>query len=105
MAFQKTIDLPSGVSGNYIRVSAFRWDRAAREASVLFALYKDASTAAAGQPLRESVAKLRLEGAVFDTWLGNASLGNALEQIYMAARAVPVISDFGAEIFAGAVDV
>jgi hypothetical protein len=105
MAFKKTLSLPSGVSGDYIRITAFRWDRGAREASALFALYRDAATAAAGQPLVPVVAKLRLEGPKFDTWLANANFGNALARIYQAARAEALVSDFGAAIFDQAEDV
>ena len=105
MAFKKTISLNSGVSGEYIRVSAFRWDRATREASVIFALYRDAATAAAGEPLVPIVAKLRLDGEQFDTHLGHAAPGNMLARIYAAARQVPVISDHGAGIFSAAEDV
>ena len=36
MAFQKSLTLPSGVSGNYIRLIAYRWDRNAREANATF---------------------------------------------------------------------
>jgi hypothetical protein len=105
MAFKKTLTLQSGVSGEYIRVAAFRWDRAAREASVLFSLYRDASTAAAGQALVPIVAKLRLDGPKFEQWLGNATLGNALQRIYQAARSEPLVSDHGPELFGDAEDV
>jgi hypothetical protein len=33
MALQKIIILPSGVSGDYSRITHFRWDRTTREAS------------------------------------------------------------------------
>jgi hypothetical protein len=105
MAFKRNLTLQSGVSGEYIRVAAFRWDRAAREASVLFSLFRDASTAAAGQPLVPIVAKLRLEGAKFDEWLANANLGNALQRIYQAARSEPLVSDYGQDLFGAAEDV
>jgi hypothetical protein len=109
MAFQINISLASGVSGNYVRVSQFRWDRATKEASALFALYKDAANAATGQPLVPIVAKLRLHGAKFDTYLSPAALAesdnDAVAQLYVAAKAEPVISDHGATIFADAIDV
>jgi hypothetical protein len=105
MAFKISIPLSSGVSGDYIRISAFRWDRNAREASVIFSLYRDAATAAAGQPLVPTVAKLRLTGAKFDEHLGGANPGNMLAKIYQAARAEPLVSDHGAALFTAAEDV
>ncbi|MBI5689235.1 MAG: hypothetical protein HZC55_04000 [Verrucomicrobia bacterium] len=123
MAFQKNIALPTGVAGDYFRIAAFRWDRAAREASALFALYKDAATAAAGQPLQPMAAKLRLTGAQFDTYLGPGALAAAaddvLAQLYAAAREISearhetgepvagaqIVSDHGSDLFWDATDV
>ncbi len=120
MAFQKTLALPTGVSGDYFRITAFRWDRAAREASAQFALYKDAATAAAGQPLVPIIAKLRLSGPNFDAYLGPAALvaaeDDVLGQLYQAAKdacdayaetpvvdaTAQVICDFGAGVLADA---
>ena len=107
MAFQKTITLASGVSGNYIRLITYRWDRSTREAVALFALYLDAQAAQAGkQALTPFIAKLRLDGAKFDTYLGNAVLSEhaAIAQIYAAARAEKVSCDFGSNVFADALD-
>ena len=95
MALQKTIALPSGVSGNYIRLSAYRWDRATREASAMFHLYKDAAQAAnaPASPLC-LIAKVRLFGAKFDEYLGNAVLGQpgvtVAGQLYEAAKNEPI---------------
>lgn len=107
MAFKKQISIPSGVSGQYIRVAAFRWDRAAREASVLFALYRDVQAAeeAPDSPLVPVVAKLRLTGSAFAEHLGTAQPGNMLARIYQAARSEPIISDHGPDVFADAEDV
>ncbi len=125
MAFQKTLALPTGVSGDYFRITAFRWDRAIKEASAQFALFKDAATAVAGQPLVPVVAKLRLSGAEFDAYLGPAALAAAdsdvLAQLYQAAKdacdayaeaeepevnpAHQFICDYGAGVLADATDV
>jgi len=108
MALQKTLTLPSGVSGNYSRLVTYRWDRATREAVALFALYLDASAAAAGkQPLTPWIAKLRLTGDKFDLYLSNAALEDhdVIAQLYTAAKAEPVVSDFGSDVFADAIDV
>ena len=108
MALQKTLTLPSGVAGNYSRLISYRWDRAAKEAVALFALYLDAAAAASGkQPVTPWIAKLRLTGDKFDLYLGNAALEDhdVIAQLYMAAKAEPVASDFGQNVFADAIDV
>lgn len=109
MALQKTITLPNGVAGNYARITSFRWDRTSREASANIALFLDAETAVSGQALRPTVAKLRLHGAKFDAYLSPAALAasdnDVVAQLYVAAKAEPVVSDFGATIYAEATDV
>lgn len=108
MALQKTLTLPSGVAGNYSRLITYRWDRATREAVALFALYLDAAAASSGkQPLTPWIAKLRLNGAKFDQYLSNATLEDhdVIAQLYAAAKAEPVASDFGDNVFADAIDV
>ncbi|MBI5771927.1 MAG: hypothetical protein HZA93_29410 [Verrucomicrobia bacterium] len=123
MAFQKNLALPTGVSADYFRLTSFRWDRSAREASALFSLFKDAATAAAGQPLVPVVAKLRLTAAEFDAFLGPTALAAAADdvvaQLYAAARetcedrhetgeptpGAELISDHGPDLFWDADDV
>lgn len=122
MALKKTIALPTGVSGNYFRIVGFRWDRHAREASALFALFKDAATAAKadGVPLVPIAAKLRLSGDKFDAYVGPAALAatkrDVVGQLYAAAAEasveftrtglkdarVQLVSDYGKGLFAGA---
>lgn len=108
MALQKTFILPSGISGNYIRLVAHRWDRAAKESSAFFALYVDAAAAQSGKaPLTPWIAKLWLRGDKFDQYLSNADLTSPgiLAQLYVAAKAEPLSCDFGSDAFADAVDV
>ena len=108
MALQKTFTLPSGISGNYIRLVAHRWDRAAKESSALFALYVDAAAAQSGKaPLTPWIAKLWLRGDKFDQYLSNEDLTSPgiLAQLYVAAKAEPISCDFGSDAFADAVDV
>lgn len=107
MAFAKSFTLNSGATGDYTRLITFRWDRSTREAVALFALYVSASTAAAGkEPLSPFIAKLRLTGDKFDQYLGNPALASAdvVAQLYVAAKAEPVVSDFGADAFADAAE-
>jgi hypothetical protein len=107
MAFQKSLTLPSGATGDYIRVITYRWDRSAREAVALFALYVSQGAAQEGkQALTPYVAKLRLTGAKFDQYLGNALLADrdAIAQLYAAAKVEPVSCDFGSDVFADALD-
>lgn len=110
MALQKTIALPSGVSGNYIRLTCYRWDRASQEASAVFALYLDAAHAAAGaEYLVPVIAKLRLSGAKFSEYLGAAALEDhqVAEQLYEAAKVEPLLAGGGltAMDLADAIDV
>jgi len=108
MALQKSFTLPSGISGNYIRLVAHRWDRSARESSALFALYVDAAAAQSGKaPLTPWIAKLWLRGDKFDEYLSNADLTSPgiLAQLYVAAKAEPISCDFGSDAFSDAVDV
>lgn len=108
MAFQKSFTLQSGVTGNYTRLITYRWDRQTREALALFALFLDANAAQGGkQSLTPFIAKLRLDGAKFDQYLSNAVLetSDVISQLYLAAKAEPVISDFGSDAFADAQDV
>jgi hypothetical protein len=122
MALIKSIALPTGVTAEYFRLVGFRWDRNAREASAQFALYKDAATAAAGQPLVPVAAKLRLERLSFDEYLSPSALSAAdddvVAQLYNAAKdacdefadnevmnpAAHVVSDLGQGVFADAQD-
>lgn len=107
MAFAKTFTLPSGISGNYTRLVTYRWDRNAREAVALFALYIDKPSAQSGKAsLTPFIAKLRLTDAKFDQYLSNAALETAepIAQLYVAAKVEPVISDFGSDAFADAQD-
>lgn len=106
MALQKTIQLPSGVSGNYIRLSSIgEWDPIAKSASFHFALYLSQASRAAGcSPLiANPIAKLRLCGAKFDQYASAENLSAA--SIYAAAKVEPLVSDFGASAFSGAEDV
>ena len=108
MALQKSFVLPSGVSGDYIRLTAHRWDRQAREAVGWFALYLDAAAATSGKaPLTPWIAKVWLTGAKFDQYLSNPELASpgVLAQLYAAAKAEPISCDFGSDAFADAADV
>ena len=108
MAFQKTLTLPSGVSGNYSRISSFTWDRSVREASAIFALYVDSAAASSGKAaLVPVIAKLRVSGDKFTPYLGNSILAgdDILGQLYLAAKVEPVSCDFGDDVFVDAQDV
>lgn len=95
MALQSSVTLSNGVSGNYIRITGFWWDRLAKEASAHFCLYASQSYAnsAPDMPLC-LVAKLRLNGDKFDQYLSSDALA-ALEnpgqdpirdQLYSASK-------------------
>lgn len=95
MALQKSITLPTGATGNYIRIGAYTWDRMTREASAHLVLHTSAAQAAArpDAPLC-IIAKVRLAGAKFDAYLGNSILSdagvNVLRKLYEAAKSEPL---------------
>lgn len=100
MAFRKSISLPNGARGEYIRLGAFTWDRLARQASAHLMLYADASHAScpSAAPLC-LIAKLRLAGAKFDAYLSNtvldAGAATIVGQLYAAAKVEPLIAGGG----------
>lgn len=100
MALQKTISLPNGASGNYVRVGTYAIDRLTREASIQFMLHGSAALAASAPdaPLC-MIAKLRLNGAKFDEYLSSEALAavgqNIVEQLYVAAKAEPLLAGGG----------
>jgi len=107
MALLKSFTMPSGVSGNYVRLISNRWDRSTREGVAWFALYVDASAAQSGkQALSPFIAKLWLTGDKFDQYLSPSALENSdiLAQFYIAAKAEPLSCDFGSDAFANAQD-
>jgi hypothetical protein len=114
MAFEKTITLNNGESGTYI-VLEHETRHLARTSKASFFLFKSAAyrASAPNEPLRGGlrIAKLHLEGEKFDQYLDAAVLA-AVEsgdpvraQLYAAAKAEGVISDWGADVFADATDV
>ena len=107
MAFQKTFTLRSGAQGNYTRLITYRVDRMTREAVGLFSLFVDSTAAHAGKdPLTPWIAKLRVTGDVFDAYFSSAALDtDTMANFYRAAKAEPMISDFGDDLFWSAQDV
>jgi hypothetical protein len=107
MALKKLIVLPSGSTASYFRITSFRIDYRAKEASFTFDAYLADGTEA--QPQRERAAKLRLEGSKFDQWFSKKTLkesdNDIVKQAYLAAKAEPVVSDFGASFLGAAEDV
>lgn len=114
MAFQKTITLNNGESGNYIVVE-HDTKHLARSSKASFYLFKSAAYRASAplEPLRggQRIAKLFLDGEKFDQYLAPTVLaavdsGDPVRsQLYAAAKAEGVISDWGADVFADATDV
>jgi hypothetical protein len=107
MAFQKTFTLRSGASGNYVRLVSYRVDRITREGVGLFAVYLNAAAAHGGlEPLSPWIAKLRVTGDIFDAYFSRTAIdSDVLAQFYRAAKAEPVISDFGDDAFIDAIDI
>lgn len=107
MAFEKTFTLRSGAQGNYTRLTTYRVDRITREAVGLFSLFVDSAAAHSGKDsLTPWIAKLRVTGDIFDQYFSAAAPdSNAMANFYRAAKAEPMISDFGEDLFQSAQDV
>ena len=93
MALQKTISLPNGTAGAYIKLAFFRWDDIRKESSAHFHLYATnaARLSAPLDPLKDSIVKLRLDGAKFDEYFSGAALiaarSTIVGQFYTALKA------------------
>lgn len=104
MALQKSITLPNGSVGNYIRLTQIAYDRTTKEASACLMLFTSAAYAASApdQPLGQ-IAKLRLQGAKFDEYLSTAALAAMptpgpdpmRTALYNAAQAEPILPGMG----------
>jgi hypothetical protein len=111
MALQKEFILPSGVSGNYLRASNTYWDVDAREGGCQLNLYHDSSIPRGSDHniLRKCLAKVRITGSVFDSYhnaiLDTSLPSNHIAQLYIAAKAGHVVSDWGADCLSDAIDV
>ena len=107
MAFQKTFTLRSGAQGNYTRLITYRVDRMTREAVGLFSLFVDSAAAHSGkEPLTPWIAKLRVTGDAFDRYFSSAAPdADTMANFYRAAKAEPMVSDFGGALFSDALDV
>lgn len=95
MALRKVIQLRSGVSGEYLRLIEFRWNRSRKEVTFWFALYKDEATAKAAEsemfPLHPMILRVVVsnEGETFDKWFSPALIKDALEQAYSLVKKTP----------------
>jgi hypothetical protein len=101
MAFQKTLKLRNGITGTYVRLVAWRWDRLTREASGLLALYEDATKE---EPMVPLLAHVRLSGTKFDQAQAATANSSQAAQLYLAAK-TEVICDLGPTVFSDAEDV
>lgn len=112
MPLQKTIILPDGTSGDFIRLGDFALNRDTREATATFRLYLSAAqyAAAPGAAMKQVIAKLRLNGDRFDAYLADDVLEGEVTlvgQLYVAAKAEPLLAGGGltALSLADAIDV
>lgn len=92
MPYKKTIELSSGDTGEHLEIGYFHVDYVARTASGHLHLWKTAEHKARGcAPQRMTVAKIRLEGPLFDKYLSDGAIAAAktthLNQFYAAAKA------------------
>lgn len=112
MALQKTLSLKNGATGNYFKISLIHHRIVEKEVSVHFSLYssQDNRNQNPGHPLLLTVAKLRLQGEIYDRYLSSEALqgSNHVSQLYKAAKAERVISDYDlpdSPLFSDATDV
>jgi hypothetical protein len=104
MALQKSITLPNGITGNYIRVGdSYEMNRREESVTAHVTLFFDAAHAARlpEYPLAV-IALVELSEAEFDQYLGRDALatagGNVVAQLYGAAKIIKVRSLIGTEI-------
>lgn len=100
MALQKSITLPNGAAGNYVRVGPYTWDPIAKESSAHLLLFVSAAQRTANPTASLClIAKLRLIGAKFDQYLANSVLDGetvtVLGQLYAAAKLEPLVAGGG----------
>lgn len=100
MALQKSITLPNGATGNYIRLGPYFVDPLVKEASAQLMLHTNAAYAASAPEMPLCmIAKLRLQGAKFDEYLANSVLNvdgvTLAGKLYEAAKAEPIIAGGG----------
>jgi hypothetical protein len=95
MALKQAITLPSGASGDYLRIDTFEFNRRARRAQAHVALFKDEARADEfpDYPLAV-VSILDLAGDKYDEYLGGDALAaanwNIVGQLYAAIKAEPL---------------
>jgi hypothetical protein len=92
MALSKSITLPNGIVGSYIRVAdSFELNRRERTLTAHVTLFTDAAHAATlpNYPLAV-VGLVQLSGAKFDEYVGRDALaqagGNVVARLYVAAK-------------------
>lgn len=92
MALSKPITAPNGVTYNYIRATAQRWDPDRKEFSCFFIMYASEAARNSAPEWGMALGKLRVSGADFDTYLSPSLY--CIEQVYEAAKVLPL--DVGA---------
>lgn len=109
MALKKYFKHPvKNFAGEYVSIISLRWEKGIREASAVLGLFENASHAKT--PNAEPCGmfgKVRIAGDVFEQYR-QASLtdgSNQEQQLYIAAKAGHLISDFGAQSLSDAEDV
>ncbi len=109
MALQKAFTTPTGLSGNYIRLTKIGWDRNVSESYAEFGGFTSKAAAdARAQPIWPVLAKLRLNGAKFSAYVSNGKLAvpaDILAAFYAAAKAENLICDLGQTWLADATNV
>lgn len=111
MALRKPYTTPSGAVAHYFRVTSYRVDHDAREASAVLSAYVQPDEASPLPPfaLVPVFAKVRVSGQDFDELLSKRALAESIDDIvahfYYAAKAGLVVGDCGAGFFADAGDV
>lgn len=99
MALQKSITTNSLVTAEYWMTPAVSYNKTRKEVIAQFHLYVNKAARDAGaQPVIQNAAKLVLQGSQFDVFFGATNPDAALlqKQVYVAAKSVGVISDYGA---------
>lgn len=102
MPYKKTLELPCGDTGEHLEIGYFHVDYLAKTSSAHLHLWKTKGHKDRGcPPQHQTVAKIRVDGALFDHYLSDDVIAKAKtshrDQFYAAAKGHPaetVTSDY-----------
>lgn len=102
MALKSSIELRTGDSGEYIKITRHHIDSISKEGWAYFSLYKSQKHANSGsQPQVAILGKMRIDRNNFDRYFSKEALptyGNHIKAFYQAAKDLGVLSTYAAQL-------